>query len=266
MIRAMNPDEQHWTPRRARWFRQAIQQSEFPAQIVAALASVLQGCRSVLDVGAGVGALTIPLAKSVPHVTALEPSLPMLEELRAGLSRNQLTNVSCIQGRWGEVPLEPHDLILVANVAPIFDDLPGFVAAAEPLAHRAIALVQNVGSGAEKFYVGELYPLLFGRPYPGRQDYLRSLTLLHGLGIHADVRILEYQFDQPFEDFPEAVEFWTERLHLGDPEQVRRLAAFLEARLEPAGARLVAPMRRKSAVITWSVTPKDDPSGVRGEG
>jgi SAM-dependent methyltransferase len=254
----MNPDEQHWSPRRARWFRQAIQQSEFPARIVDALEPVLRGCRSVLDVGAGVGALTIPLAKNVPHVTALEPALPMLEELRAGLIRNQLGNVTCIQGRWGETSLDSHDLILVANVAPIFDDLLGFVTAAEPLAARAIALVQNVGSGAEKFYVGELYPLLFGRPYPGRQDYLRSLTLLHSLGIYADVRILEYQFDQPFEDFQEAVDFWVERLHLGEPERVHRLTAFLETRLTPAGRRLVAPMRRRSAVITWQVRPKEN--------
>jgi SAM-dependent methyltransferase len=253
----MNPDEHHWSPRRARWFQQAIQQSEFPARIVKALEPALRGCRSVLDVGAGVGALTIPLAKSVPHVTALEPALPMLEELRAGLIRNQLGNVTCIQGRWGETSLAPHDLILVANVAPLFDDLLGFLTAAEPLATRAIALVQNVGPGAEKFYVGELYPLLFERPYPGRQDYLRSLTLLHSLEIYADVRILEYQFDQPFDSFQEAVDFWVERLHLADPEQVRRLTAFLEARLTPAGPRLVAPMRRKSAVITWEVRPKE---------
>jgi SAM-dependent methyltransferase len=256
----MSPDEPHWTPRRARWFQQAIQQSEFPARIVTALEPVLVECRSILDVGAGVGALTVPLARRVPRVTALEPALPMLEELRASLGRNQVTNVTCIHGRWGEAPLPPHDLVLVANVAPIFEDLPGFLTAAEPLARRAIALVQNVGSGAEKFYVGELYPLLFGRPYPGRQDYLRSLTLLHGLGIHADVRILEYRFDQPFDDFQEAVDFWVGRLHLDDPEHVRRLTTFLETRLEPAGTQLIAPMRRKSAVIWWGVAPPMQPA------
>jgi cyclopropane fatty-acyl-phospholipid synthase-like methyltransferase len=251
------PDETHWSPRRARWFNQAIQESEFPAQVMQALLPLLADCRSVLDVGAGVGALSVPLATVVPRVTALEPAPAMLAELQANLARHQLTNVTCLRARWGEVSLPPHDLILAANVAPIFADLPGFLATAAPLAARAIALVQNAGSGGEKFYVGELSPLLFDRPHLGRGDYLTTLTRLHDAGIYANVQVIAYQFDQPFADFQEAVDFWTERLHLTEPEQLRRLAAFLATRLQPAGTRVIAPMRRRSAVIWWPVSPRE---------
>jgi SAM-dependent methyltransferase len=250
-------DEHFWTPRRARWFTQAVQVSDFPTQALKALEPILVGCRSVLDVGAGVGALTVPLAKSVEEVTALEPAPAMLEELRANLARHRLTNVTCIPAAWGKPALPPHDLILVANVSSIFDDLLGFLTSAEPLARRAIALVQNVGSGAEKFFFGELYPLLLGRPYPGREDYLRTVTLLHGLGIYANVQIIGYHFDQPFESLPEAVEFWKEQMRLLDPDRERQLLAFLHTKLQRVGSRLVAPMRRQSAVISWRVTPKD---------
>jgi hypothetical protein len=202
-------------------------------------------------VGAGVGALTVLLAKRVPAVTALEPQPAMLEELRAGLDRNRLGNVACLQAAWGQGVAAPHDLILVANVAAIFDNLVPFLAEAEPLARRAIALVQNVGSGGEKFYYDELYPLLLERPYPGRADYLRTVSLLHSLGIYASVRIIAYRFDQPFDDFAEAVQFWTGLLRLRTPEQERRLAAFLDERLERIGSRWIAPMRRRSAVIWW---------------
>jgi SAM-dependent methyltransferase len=211
----------------------------------------------VLDVGAGVGALTVPLARLVERVTALEPSPTMREELTTNLARNRLANVTCIPARWGEAEVAPHDLILVANVAPIFQNLMPFVAAAEPLARRALALVQNVGSGAEKFYFGELYPLLLERPYPGREDYLRSVALLHSMGIYANVRIIIYQFDQPFDDFQDAVDFWTHEMQLAGLEQIRRLQVFLETRLQRVGSRLIAPMRRQSAVIWWEVAPKD---------
>jgi SAM-dependent methyltransferase len=250
-------DEYQWTPRRARWFSQAVQQSDFPAQTLRALEPALVGCRSVLDVGAGVGALTVPLARSVERVTALEPSPTMREELAGALARNRLSNVTCIPARWGEADVAPHDLILVANVAPIFQNLLPFVAAAEPLARRALALVQNVGSGMEKFYFGDLYPLLLGRPYPAREDYLRSVTLLHSLGIYANVRIIAYQFDQPFDDFQEAVDFWKEEMRLSDPAQERRLTEYLKTKLQPIGSRLVAPLRRQSAVIWWRVPPGD---------
>lgn len=238
-------------------FNQAVQISSFAAQAIKALDPTLIGCRNVLDVGAGVGALAVPLAKSVEAVTALEPSPAMMEELRANVTRNHLTNVTCIQAAWGTADLAPHDLILVANVASIFTDLLGFLTAAEPLASRAVALVQNVGPGSEKFYLGELYPLLLGREYPPRNDYLKTVALLHSLGIYANVQIIAYHFDQPFEDLAEAADFWKEQMQLTDPEQERRLLAFLRTRLQRVGTRLVAPMRRQSAVITWRVVPKD---------
>ncbi len=249
--------EEFWTPRRARQFNAAVQISNFPAQTVKALEPILAGCRSVLDVGAGVGALTIPLARIVPRVTALEPSGPMLEELRANLARSRLTNVTCLPAAWGQAQLPPHDLILVANVRPVFNDLLGFLTAAEPLALRAVALVQNVGPGTEKFYFGELHPLLLGRPYPAREDYLRTITLLHSLGIYANVQVISYHFDQPFEDMEEAVEFWMQRLHLEDAEKRRLLVGFLQNRLVRVGSCLVAPMQRRSAVLWWRVASKD---------
>ncbi len=245
--------DRYWTPHRARAFNEAIQISDFPAQVRKALEPVLAHCRSVLDVGAGVGALTIELARTVERVTALEPSPAMMAVLRENLARLRLDNVVCVPSAWGEVELPPHDLVLLANVKPLFDDLRGFVAAAVPLARHAIALVRNVGPGTEKFYYGELYPLLLGRPYPPRDDYLETLTLLHGLDIYANVRIIDYDFDQPFVDLQQAVEFWTDELKLTDPEQARRLVAFLQGRLRHVGGRLVAPMRRRSAVIWWPV-------------
>jgi SAM-dependent methyltransferase len=251
--------EEFWTPRRARWFNQAVQISNFPVQTLKALESTLVGCRSVLDVGAGVGALTIPLAKAVEAVTALEPAPAMMEELRGNLARNRLRNVTCIQAAWGKAEVPPHDLILVANVSPVVNDLLGFLTTAEPLARRAVALVQNVGPGTEKFYFGELYPLLLGHPYPPREDYLRTVTLLHSLGIYANLQIISYHFDQPFADLQEAVAFWKEQMRLEDPEQERRLIGFLQTRLQRVGSRLVAPLRRQSAVIWWRVSPKDRP-------
>lgn len=249
--------EEFWTPRRARWFNQAVLISNFSALTLKALEPILVGCRSILDVGAGVGALTVPLARVVEAVTALEPSPAMLEELRANIARNRVPNVTCLPAAWGKTEVPAHDLILVANVAPVFDDLLSFLTTAEPLARRAIALVQNVGPGTEKFYFGELYPLLLGRPYPAREDYLRTVTLLHSLGIYANVQIIGYHFDQPFADLQEAADFWKEQMGLEDPEQERQLIGFLQAKLQRVGARLVAPMRRQSAVIWWRVSPMD---------
>ena len=249
-------DAAYWTARRARLFRLALQASDFPAQTVKALSPALEGCTTILDVGAGVGALTVLLAKQGYQVTALEPKAIMLQELQESLVRNRLDNVTCCQAAWDARVVTPHDLILVANVAPIFDDLLPFLTEAEPLARRTMALVQNVGPGSEKFYYGELYPHLLGRPYPGRADYLRTLTLLHSLGIYANTQIISYRFDQPFDSFLDAVQFWKELMRLETADQERRLIAFLEGRLERVGDRWSAPMRRRSAVVWWQVASR----------
>jgi SAM-dependent methyltransferase len=257
MLASSSRSDRYWTRRRARAFNQAMQISDFPAQAVKALEPALAGCRSVLDVGAGVGALTLSLAKAVDRVTALEPSPAMMTELQENLARLHLDNVTCVPAAWGEVELPPHDLILLANVRPLFNDLRKFLTEAQPLAQHGMALVRNAGPATEKFYYGELYPLLLGRPYPLRDDYLTTITLLHGHGIYANVRIIHYNFDQPFADFRQAVEFWTEELKLADPEQERRLADFLQARLQRVGDCFLAPMRRRSAVLWWQVSPTE---------
>jgi precorrin-6B methylase 2 len=243
--------EHHWTPDRARLFNHAVQRSDFPALIVQALEPVLPACRTALDVGAGVGALTLPLARRLEAVTALEPAPAMRAELTANVERAGLHNVTCVPAGWGEAELPPHDLVLVANVAPIFDALPAFLEKVDAGARVAVAIVQNVGSGAEKFYLGELYPRLLGRPYTGRSDYRQTVAFLHGLGIHLNVRILEYDFDQPFADFAEALAFWQDRLRL-PPGTEAGLAEFLRGKLRPADSGLIAPMRRRSAVLWWT--------------
>jgi hypothetical protein len=80
---------------------------------------------------------------------------------------------------------------------------------------------------------------------------------LHSLGIYANTQIITYQFDQPFDSFLDAVDFWKELMRLETPDQERQLIAFLEERLERLGDRWIAPMRRQSAVIWWRVASRE---------
>lgn len=67
---------------------------------------------AVLDVGAGCGRLTIPLAEAGYDVTALEPSRAMLEELRRRV-RGDDHGIVTVHGRAADYgPTRPHDLAL----------------------------------------------------------------------------------------------------------------------------------------------------------
>src|SRR3990170_2608676 len=112
-----------WDRRRVRWYSQALDESDFPDVVIRAIRPWLRGCSSVLDVGAGCGTLAVPLARRVERVTALDPSVEMLRELRRRARRAGVANIRCVLGAWGEVPLRPHDLLLVANARPVIRDV-----------------------------------------------------------------------------------------------------------------------------------------------
>ena len=68
----------------------------------AVAASILDECRltpedSVLEIGSGLGALTVPLARLVKHVYAVEPDRQVTQLLRNELLANGITNVTIIE-------------------------------------------------------------------------------------------------------------------------------------------------------------------------
>ncbi len=90
-----------WTGEQVRWYVAALRLSDFPRKVMAALEPLLTGCRSALDVGAGCGALTVPLARRLKRVTALEPAPAMVEALQERLRRARLRNVRILPQAWG---------------------------------------------------------------------------------------------------------------------------------------------------------------------
>jgi ubiquinone/menaquinone biosynthesis C-methylase UbiE len=96
---------------------------EYPAELVDAIARLLPGTgASILDVGAGIGHLSIPLAQRGFSVTALEPAIGMLQRLQARAEQQQV-EVTAVHGTAEQVPFDDDvfDLILVADVVHFLD-------------------------------------------------------------------------------------------------------------------------------------------------
>lgn len=240
-----------WTERTVAWYERANAAGDYADRVLAAVDDRLAGCRSALDVGAGFGALALPLARRLDRVTALEPSPPMAAALRRAARRQGQENLTVIEAAWGGAPVGPHDLVVCAHVGPLLRPGSPFLAAAGRLAATGVVLVHDVPGGDDRFFFSELYPLVLGRPYQRCATGAEVLEALADLGVVPAVATVEYRSDQPFESLDEAVEFWTTHLGRDDAEARRLLRDFLARRLVRAGAGWLAPYRKRAAVVWW---------------
>jgi len=249
-----------WTARKVGWYQRALARSDFADVVLGALTPLIAECDTVLDVGAGCGALAIPLARRLRHVTALEPAPAMAEALRQAARAHGLANLEVVEAAWGEVFVPPHDLVLCAHVGELLRPDASFLREAGSAATRWVAAIRDAGPGEDKFFFGELYPLLLGRPYGPGCDYRETLEGLAALGITPTVVRVRYRSDQPFADLEEACDFWEEYLGVSGPAVRGTLREFLAARLTREASGWLAPYAKEAAILWWPATGRPRPA------
>ncbi|MGE5830319.1 MAG: class I SAM-dependent methyltransferase [Micromonosporaceae bacterium] len=96
---------------------------------------------TVLDVGAGAGAASLPLAELCDHLVAVDADPAMLDELRQRAERLGLAH-RIVEGRWPDVAdgLAPADVVVCHHVAYNAPDLDAFAAALTAHARRRVVL------------------------------------------------------------------------------------------------------------------------------
>jgi hypothetical protein len=247
-------DEGFWGKQKARWYSEGLRHSDYADKVVGVVRPKVRVCSSLLDLGAGCGALCIPLAEEFERVVALDSSSAMIDELRREASARGTSNIETKLASWDEVDerFGTFDVVLVANVPGVLDEGVQSVKRLERFARRFVFLVIGTPWKADKFYFRELWPLIFGHEPPPKRDYFDAYSVLYEMGIYAGVEIVTYDFDQPFRDINEAVAFWKAHMRLDGEQHDEVLREFLTERLDRSQDVLWARVPKQSAVIWWS--------------
>ena len=242
-----------WDFKKARWYHRAIKESDFPGKALEVLQPITHGCKSILDIGAGCGTLSIPLAEKIKYVTALEPSKPMMDIMKREASKKGFKNINFVNSHWGKVKLPPHEVVILANVPGPLNDIGKFLNQLEEIKPRLIILIRGVNPKNDKFYFKQLYPIIFGKTVPEKDDYFAVYSYLYRHSIYANVRIISYNLDQPFNDLEEALKFWKVYLSLKSKEYDQVIRDFLSKKLVKTPNSLIARIPKKSAIIWWKI-------------
>lgn len=141
---------------------------------------------SVLDVGCGGGAASLPLVPPAAHLTGVDTSAEMLAAFREAGQRAGAT-VTVVAGAWpdvaGEVATASHDVVVAQDVLYNVPDAAGFAQACDRVARRRVVLV-----------LPDVHPMSWTTPYwqalhgldrPGRPTADDAVAVLADLDITA---------------------------------------------------------------------------------
>jgi protein-L-isoaspartate O-methyltransferase len=208
---------------------------------------------AVLEVGAGSGGFTLPVAQRAARVTALDYSPAMLRVLEENVRRAGLDNVTAVAGDLESAPRAPHDVVLAANALYRVRDARPVVERLLRAARKRLLVVWSVGQAQpwERVARETVAP---GR-YRAGPDYIHLLDVLYELGADAEVELLTVAHERIYPSEDEAVAAlatWPSPTR----EELGRCRELLPTLLEQrAGGGYVARVRDRIALLRCESDP-----------
>lgn len=210
------------------------------------------GC-TVLDVGAGTGALCVPLSKVARHITAVEPSEEMRVFMGKYAQEEGATNICCIGKPWEEVKpfedVDQHDVV-VASHSLVMEDLKAALAKMDQLANRSVHLITSVDDEHGSYQ--ELRKSLHCGEDRGGLDYIYPYNILYEMGIYADVEIWDVEYRRSFASLDNAVKLWASNLGALSPTDDEVIRSYLSRRIVEEDGSYLLNSRDKWALISWT--------------
>ena len=210
--------------------------------------SLLDSSMSVLEIGAGTGALTLPTARIVKRVTAVEPSPSMIKVLEWKLERNGVDNVHTVNSRWEDAEVEPHDVVLAVGCLYVFYDISD--ALGKMLEKARKGLILTMGSPRQGQLYKEAATVLRVSPPSMGPDFVHLYNVLCQLGIYANVNIVRAKRSLLYENLEHAMDIRAERMELPE-EKLPQLKDYLKRRLSvaPSGEFTLGEIEGVTAII-----------------
>jgi ubiquinone/menaquinone biosynthesis C-methylase UbiE len=207
---------------------------------------------SVLDVGAGTGKLTLPLAQRVQFVTALDQSAVMLDIIRKKAAAQNIQNIRLLHLDWNKATtgkdFQLHDIVLASRSLPSGNDITGSLKLIDKSAGYACYLTLKA-DGYDRLEA-DLCRLL-NIEYNPLPEYTILYNLIYSLGILANVDIFRTNDRRTYSSLEEAYTQIVRSYPVNDGQVRQKIMDFLAARLYQQDGSLILDKKTDWALIWW---------------
>jgi SAM-dependent methyltransferase len=204
----------------------------------------------VLDVGAGGGAASLPLAGLAGRLVAVDESPEMVAAFLAAAEAAGVA-ASGVEGRWPEVAgrVAPADVVVCHHVLYNVADLAPFVDALTGHARRRV--VVELTERHPLVGLGPLWRRFHGLERPAGPGADDAVAALEALGVAVARQDWESRDRFGFDDFDELVAFTRRRLCLPADRDPEVAAALLEEGTRRVDGVWVSGQPRRVATLSW---------------
>jgi SAM-dependent methyltransferase len=233
-----------------RYIKHARQRSEKPDDLLNFVLGNIGDEDTVLDIGAGTGRWSIPIARTAKSVTALEPSAAMQDVLRENIDAAHIHNIRIVSSSWQESAVESHDIIVCAHAMYSSPDFSSFIRKMEQWAEKTCYLALRVPP--QDGIIGELSFSIYGR-YHDSPNAIIAYNALYSMGIYVNVFMGNSMFCWENRSIDEAFDRAKRHLHLESSAAYDKLIReTLVRRLNVSNESYVWPDGMRSALLWWT--------------
>jgi SAM-dependent methyltransferase len=208
---------------------------------------------TVLDVGAGAGAASLPLAGTAGRLVAVDESPAMVASFLAAAGRRGVP-AEGVEGRWPEVAgqVGPADVVVCHHVLYNVADLAPFAAALTDHARRRV--VVELTDRHPLVGLAPLWRRFHGLERPSGPTAGDAAAALEALGLHPERQDWESGDRLGFDRFEELVAFTRRRLCLPADRDPEVAEALLETGTRQVGGVWVGAGPRLVTTMSWAGT------------
>ncbi len=237
----------------SRYITHARKRTQRPDQLLDFILSRIENNTTIIDIGAGTGRWTIPLAKIAKTVTAIEPSNAMQDILHKEIITAKLNNIQIIQSSWEDAIVIPHDVTVCAHAMYSSLDIVYFVRKIERYTTGTCYLAMRLPPSDG--IIGELSLSIYGQHHDS-PNAIVAYNSLYSIGIYANILVESNIYRWTDNTFEEAFARAKRHLRLQSSTTYDTLIRdTLVKRLSLINNCYVWPDGMRSALLWWSPSP-----------